>query len=245
MAQAEAGMTCHPPSATAAASLPGSRPALLQDVPGARLLRSGGEALSDAELLAVLVGGGRGGDRSLKLARGLLDEQGSLSALATATPAVLRHQGIPGAGAATLLAALELACRLAKEQIPDSVPLSRPAQVARYLVLRYQQRDQELMGALFLDVRHRLIGEKEIYRGTLHRAAVEPREILKECLLRGAAGFVLFHTHPSGDPTPSSEDLLFTRRMADAAAIVGVELVDHLVLGATGRWVSLRERGAW
>jgi DNA repair protein RadC len=101
------------------------------------------------------------------------------------------------------------------------------------------------MGALFLDLRHGLLGEREIFRGTLHRAAVEPREILKQCLLRGAGGLVLFHTHPSGDPTPSAEDLLFTRRMADAAAVVGVELVDHLVLGSTARWVSLRERGGW
>jgi DNA repair protein RadC len=208
-------------------------------------MRSGGESLSDVELLAVLVGCGHGNDRPLKLARGLLDERDSLSALATTTPAVLRRQGISGAGAASLLAAYELAARLAKEQVPEPAPLSRPDLVARYLVLRYQQRDQELMGALFLDVRHRLIGEKEIYRGTLHRAAVEPREILKKCLLRGAAGFVLFHTHPSGDPTPSAEDMLFTRRLAEAAAIVGVELVDHLILGATGRWTSLRERGAW
>jgi DNA repair protein RadC len=211
----------------------------------ARLLRSGREALSDAELLAVLLGGGRGGDRPLKLARGLLEQRAGLSALATATPAVLRIQGIPEAGAATLLATVELATRLARQRLPDSAFLSRPALLARYLVLRYHQRDQEIMGALFLNVRDRLIGEKEIFRGTLHRAAVEPREILKECLLRGAARVALFHTHPSGDPTPSDEDLLFTRRMAEAATIVGVELVDHLVLGGTGRWVSLRERGAW
>jgi DNA repair protein RadC len=217
----------------------------MQESPAARLVRSGGPALSDVELLAVLVGCGRGGDRALKLARGLLDQRGGLAALATTTPALLRLQGIPEAAASTLLAAYELATRLARQTIPDSALLSRPDLVARYLTLRYQQRDQELMGALFLDVRHRLIGEREIFRGTLHRAAVEPREILKECLVRGAAGFVLFHTHPSGDPTPSSEDLLFTQRMADAAAVVGVELVDHLVLGAIGRWVSLRKRGAW
>ncbi len=115
--------------------------------------------------------------------------------------------------------------------------------MARFLVLRFQQRDQEVMGALFFDVRRQLLGEQEIFRGTLHRAAVEPREILKECLLRGAGGVVLFHTHPSGDPTPSYEDRQFTRRMAQAAAVVGVELLDHLVLGATGLWVSLKRQG--
>jgi hypothetical protein len=99
------------------------------------------------------------------------------------------------------------------------------------------------MGALFLNVRHRILGDAEMFRGTLHRAEVEPREILKECLLRGAAGVVVFHTHPSGDPTPSDADLQFTRRMAYAAALVGVDLVDHLVLGAIGRWVSLKAQG--
>jgi DNA repair protein RadC len=88
------------------------------------------------------------------------------------------------------------------------------------------------------------MGEKEIFRGTLSRAAVEPREILKEGLLRGAAGILLFHTHPSGDPSPSADDLLFTRRLAEAGEVVGVRLVDHMILGGGGRWVSLHQRGA-
>ena len=79
-----------------------------------------------------------------------------------------------------------------------------------------------------MDIRNRFLGEREIFRGTLNRAAVEPREILKEGLLRGAAGVVLFHTHPSGDPAPSAEDIQFTRRMAEAGEVVGVRLVDHL-----------------
>jgi RadC-like JAB domain len=94
------------------------------------------------------------------------------------------------------------------------------------------------MGALFL-------GDQEILRATLSRAEVEPREILKECLLRGTAGVVLFHTHPSGDPTPSDADLLLRFRMAYAATLVGVELVDHLVLGAIGCWVSIKAQGGW
>ncbi len=92
--------------------------------------------------------------------------------------------------------------------------LDRPDAVASYLGLRYSQGDQEKMGALYLDVRNRLIGESEVYRGTLSRAAVEPRAIMKEALLFSASGYVLFHTHPSGDPSPSAEDLTFTRRMA-------------------------------
>ncbi len=123
--------------------------------------------------------------------------------------------------------------------------LDRPDAVASYLSLRYAQEDQEVMGALYLDVRNRLILESDIYRGTLSRAAVEPRTIIKQGLLCSASGFILFHTHPSGDPSPSAEDLTFTRRMAEAGELLGVRLLDHMILGSAGRWVSLGRRGAW
>jgi DNA repair protein RadC len=101
------------------------------------------------------------------------------------------------------------------------------------------------MGALYVNGQHRLVDEAEIYRGTLNRAAVEPRGILQRGLLVGATGFVLFHTHPSGDPSPSAEDLAFTERLFRAAEVVGTQLIDHLVLGGPTSWVSLRERGGW
>jgi DNA repair protein RadC len=203
------------------------------------------QALADAELLGLLLSPGGPDQRALGRARRLLAYTGGLAGLAASSPSMLRHYGLRDGQLAALLAAQELACRLVRRSIPERLPLERPALVARYLTLRYQQRDQEVMGALFLDVRHRLIGDQEAYRGTLHRAAVEPREILKQCLLRGAAGVVIFHTHPSGDPTPSAEDVLFTRRMAEAGSVVGVDLLDHLILGSIGRWVSLKERGMW
>jgi DNA repair protein RadC len=117
--------------------------------------------------------------------------------------------------------------------------------VATYLALRYCGLDQEVMGALFLDTKNHLLAEREIFRGTLSRTAVEPRAVIKQGLLCDAAGLLLFHTHPSGDPSPSAEDLLFTRRMVEAGDLMGIRLVDHLVVGGAGRWVSLRERRAW
>ena len=212
--------------------------------PRERLLRQGGSSLSDSELLAVLLRTGRAGVSVLQMAMDALRESGGLTGLLTATPHSLRRSGLGPAKAATLLAAVEIGRRLAREQL-DSEPLSRPADVARYLALRYHTCDQEVMGALFLDARGRLLGEREMFRGTLSRMTVEPREILRECLQRGAAAIYLFHTHPSGDPSPSAEDLLFTRRMAEAAEIVGVRLIDHVVLGHRGRWVSLKEKSAW
>jgi DNA repair protein RadC len=213
--------------------------------PRERLLQQGGSALADSELLAVLLRTGRRGASAIQMAMDVLRENGGLSGLLTATPHSLRRHGLGPAKAASLLAAVELGRRLAREQLLDREPLSRPVDVARYLALRYHTSDQEVMGALFLDARSLLLGEREMFRGTLSRISVEPREILRECLQRGASSIYLFHTHPSGDPEPSAEDLLFTRRMAEAAEIVGLRLVDHVVLGHRGRWVSLREKSAW
>jgi DNA repair protein RadC len=213
--------------------------------PRERLLEWGAQTVSDAELVAVLLRTGCRGTSAITLATELLLSAGGLTGLLGADPRSLRRPGLGGAKAASLLAAVEIGRRLARAELPKREPLNRPASVARYVNLRYGAGDQEVMGALFVDIRNRLLSEREIFRGTLNRAAVEPREILKEGLLRGAAGVVLFHTHPSGDPSPSGEDVLFTRRMAEAGEVVGVRLVDHLIVGRGGRWASLKDRGAW
>jgi len=213
--------------------------------PRERLLEHGGGSLADSELLAVLLRTGRRGASALQMAMELLRENGGLAGLLTATPHSLRRVGLGPAKAAALLAAVEVGRRLAREQLLDGEPLSRPVDVARYLALRYHTCDQEVMGALFLDVRSHLLGEREIFRGTMSRISVAPREVLRECLQRGASAVYLFHTHPSGDPSPSAEDLLFTRRMVEAADIVGIRFADHVVLGSRGRWVSIREKSAW
>lgn len=213
--------------------------------PRERLLAQGSAALSDAELLAVLLRTGKVGIPATQLAFDLLHELGGLPGLLGATPQLLQSCGVGPAKAASVLAAVEIGRRLGRFELPERAPLTRPGEVARYLALRYRLRDQEVVGALFLDGRNRLLAEREVFRGTLLRTAVEPREILKDALLRGAAGIVVFHTHPSGDPSPSAEDHLFTRRLEDAGAVVGVRLVDHLILGCTGRWVSLRQKSAW
>ncbi len=213
--------------------------------PRERLLAAGPQALSDAELLGVLLRTGRPGASAVDLGRELLRASGGLSGLLGAGWSSLRRGGLAEAKAAAVLAAIEIGRRLARNELPQREPLGHPAAVARYLALRFSVPDQEVMGALFLDTRHRLLGESDVYRGTLNRAAVEPRGLLKEGLLRGAAGLILFHTHPSGDPSPSAEDLAFTRRLAEAAEVLGMRLMDHLILGAAGAWVSLKQRGAW
>lgn len=235
---------------TTAATAGRARPSLIRELPDddrprERLLRHGAAALSDAELVALLLRTGRSGLSAVEVARELLAAVGGLPGLVGTDAVLLRRDGLGDAKLAAVLAAVEIGCRLARSRLPEREPLSHPAAVARYLTMRYARVEQEVMGALFLDTRNRLLGEREVFRGTLNRAAVEPRALLKEALLRGAAGLVLFHTHPSGDPSPSAEDLAFTRRLAEAGEALGVRLLDHLVLGDASRWVSLRERGAW
>lgn len=223
-------------------------PSLIREMPPderprQRLLRSGGEALSDPEVLALVLGSGSRNVCSLELAREILEETAGLPGLVGIRAEALQRRGLGEAKAASVLASLELARRLARAEVPEREPMRRPAEVARYLALRYSLRDQEVMGALFLDTRHRLVGIEELFRGALTRASVEPRQIIALALDRAAEGLALFHTHPSGDPSPTVEDVRFTRRMAEACEVVGLRLADHIILGGTRRWVSLREKG--
>ena len=105
--------------------------------------------------------------------------------------------------------------------------------------------DVEMIYCIFLDAKNTIIAIEKIFSGSLTASAVYPREIVKRLIALKASAFVMVHNHPSGDPSPSAEDLAFTRRLAEAGEIVGVRLVDHLILGGPGRWTSLRQRGAW
>ncbi len=228
-------------------ALPAARPPMAEvapeDRPRERLLRGGTAGLSDAELLAVLLRSGRPGLPVLTLADDLLAACGGLRGLSACDPEMARGQRLGPAQAATVLAAVEIGRRMARHAVPPEL-LADPAIVARYLYLRYGRGDQEVMGAIFLDAHNRRVGETECFRGTLVRMAVEPQPILREAICRNARGILLFHVHPSGDPTPSEEDRIFTTRMSQACTQVGCELLDHLVLGGD-RWVSLRRLRPW
>jgi len=123
--------------------------------------------------------------------------------------------------------------------------LAHPDAVAQFLNRVLADRPQEHMTAVYLDTRNRLIGWTIAHIGTINRAAVEPRTIFQIALSLNAAGVILSHNHPSGDPSPSTEDLAFTRRMAQTGDLLGIRLVDHIILGESGRWISLRQRGGW
>ncbi len=220
-----------------------------EERPRERLLAHGAGVLSDCELIAILLRTGHRGFSVVDLARDLLYDEGrglgglpALALLVEHDLPSLRRKGLGNAKAATVLAAVELARRLARAQLPERRPLGSVAVLARYLNLRYARLDQEAMGAIYVDVRGRIISEREHFVGGLDRTSVEPRAVLKEALRLGATAVAIFHNHPSGDPEPSPEDIAFTRRLSRAAAAVGIDLVDHLVLAGGRRWVSLRER---
>ena len=216
----------------------------LEERPRERLARLGAAALSGEELLALLLGSGLRGESALDSARRLLAAHGGLAGLAGLSGAELRRErGIKTARASVLLAALEIGRRLAAEALSGRDLLNEPSLVKEYLRRARGDGTQERTGVLYLNARNRLLkDDPEIYRGTLDRAVVEPREILKRALLSNAAGLILYHNHPSGDPSPSREDREFTRRLSAAAESVGLRLLDHVVVGREG-CVSFREAG--
>lgn len=214
----------------------GSEPAL------ARLWRRGSRSLCDAELISMLVRPGCSEAAAQETARKVLGGSGLASLLRLEERSFLSQRGLALRQASAVLAAVELGRRMARARIPERRLMDRPDLVAGYLWLRYHQLDQEVVGAVYLDVRGRLIEIRELARGTLCKAAVEPRAFLRPALDNGAWALVMFHTHPSGHPAPSAEDLAFTRRLEEAGQIVGVRLLDHLILGSSKLFVSLSPR---
>jgi len=213
----------------------------VEERPRERLARHGVAALSSRELLALLVGAGSRRASVLDLADSLLAS--GLRGLAGRSLGELEAvRGLGRAKATRVLAALELGVRLASEGRGPTPCLRTPDDSARYLLPRYGARPVETFGLLALDVRHRLKKDAVVSVGCLTSSLVHPREVFQEAVVARAAALILFHNHPSGDPEPSAEDIALTRRLASAGTLMGIEILDHLILGA-GRFVSLKQRG--
>lgn len=209
--------------------------------PRERMARGGAAALSDAEIVALLIEPGRRGRSSLDIARELVAE--GLLALA-------RREWIPGRAVGSLGpsrvarigAALELGRRIAALSSTASETLRDSADLAPRLIARYAHRVQETLGGVYLDARRRIISEREIFVGSLNSATVAPRDVFRHALQDHAASVIVFHNHPSGDPSPSPQDLTFTRQLIDGGKTLGVDVLDHLVVATSG-FVSFRQRG--
>lgn len=205
--------------------------------PRNRLIERGPTALTDGELIAVILR-----HRRHKQHEQALGQANGLSGLFALDRESLIHHGFDEPQAAILKAVGELSCRLARQEMGERFLVKEPEIVARYLHQRYGGTDQEVFGALFVDLRNVLIGEMEAFRGTFCRTAVEPRCLLRRAVALKSCGMVLFHTHPcGGGPDPTEADRRFTRRMAEAGKLVGVRVIDHIVLGHGGSFMSLRQ----
>lgn len=213
------------------------------DRPRERLEMSGSAALSDAELIAlVLRTGGRGND-ALAVASELLNRHGGLRRVSQANGAELaRSRGIGPAKSASILAALEIGRRLERRKLVAGTAMRGPADIFRHFEPELRDLRQERFAVVLLDARHRVMRSEVVSQGTLTASLVHPREVFRPALRDAAAALVLVHNHPSGDPTPSREDREVTIRLSRAGEILGIRVLDHVILGERG-YCSLREEG--
>ncbi len=219
------------------------------DRPREKLIRLGRSVLTDEELIAIFLRTGLHGCNVLELASRLKRQAGSLAALGAmeATDILALSKGIGPAKAATLAAVFELGQRAVREQLA-ALPMADAATVYHYLAGELRYEEQENLIALLLDARHRLIKRVSIYRGTLTRLIIHPRDVFREAVRHNASAIIIVHNHPSGDPTPSKPDEQFTSEIIAAGKLLRIPVLDHVIIGspATNRpkaWYSFREAG--
>ena len=211
--------------------------------PRERLRDSGPAALSDAELLAILLRVGVQGTNVVQLAQQLLVEHRGWSGLLRADYSELcRRRGMGQAKAATLKAAMEIGRRLLIAGVDDRPQIKSPADVASLLMLEMSHLDQEHLRAVLLDTKNRVQEIATIYVGSVNSAQVRIGEVFRDAVRRNSTAMIVAHNHPSGDPSPSPEDILVTRQIVEAGKLLDIDVLDHLIIGR-GRYVSMRERG--
>lgn len=211
--------------------------------PRERLARHGASSLSDAELIAIILRSGAEGINVIDMATALMRHyNSSLRELGEAGLEQLQeHHGVGPAKASQILAAIELGRRVLLAS-PESRPqVQTPDAVVRLLSPEVAYAEQEHVKAVLVDSRNYVIATPTIYKGSLNSASVRVAELFREAIRRNAAGIILAHNHPSGDPTPSPEDIHLTRQVFDAGKLLSIDLLDHIIIGHT-RWVSLKEQ---
>ncbi|MBV9190131.1 MAG: DNA repair protein RadC [Betaproteobacteria bacterium] len=213
-----------------------------EDRPRERLLAQGAAALSDAELVAVLLRSGVRGKSAVDLARDLLARYEGVTRMLEAGAELESIKGLGPAKRAQFEAAIELARRALREKLKLSAALTSPGAVRDYLRLKLAARKEEAFVCMWLDAQHKVIDVEEAFSGTLTQTSVYPREIVKSALRYNAAAVILAHNHPSGVAQPSQSDELLTRNLKEALALVEVKVLDHFIV-AGHQAISFAERG--
>jgi DNA repair protein RadC len=210
--------------------------------PRERLARLGSKSLSNAELLAILLRVGVRGENAVQVAQRLLKTFGGIMGLHRAAfDEVCAQYGVSTAKAAQIKAALELGNRMKQENI-ERGSIHSPDEAAQLILYEMSALDQEELWVMLLDTRNHFLMNETVYRGSLNSSQVRVGELFKSAVRRNAASIIVAHNHPSGDPTPSPDDIAVTRAIVEAGKLLDIDVLDHLVIGG-GKYVSLKERG--
>jgi DNA repair protein RadC len=217
-----------------------------EERPRERLQRHGASALSDAELIAILLRTGVKGQSAVQLAQEILKHHSVEELVSAPLEALAKIKGVGSTKAVQLKAALELAARLSRPR--ERTVIDTPQKASAAIRDKLQNLDHEEFRVLLLNTKHALIRVAEVSRGSLNASIVEPREVFKDAIAASAASMILAHNHPSGDPTPSTEDIAITKRLVKAGELLNITVLDHIILGrrTQGRdqdYVSLKELG--
>lgn len=214
-----------------------------EERPRERMMQYGAESLSQAELLAILLRTGTRRESAIHVAQRILGQVGGLRRLADLSIEELTQiKGIGPAKAVQLKAGMELGRRMANTRLDQPVTIRSPHDAADILTeqLRYLQKEHFV--CLFLNTKNHVIAQETLSMGSLNASIVHPREVFRAAIKCSSASIICAHNHPSGDPTPSPEDISLTRRLLEAGEIVGIDVLDHLIIGDDG-FVSMKERG--
>jgi DNA repair protein RadC len=215
----------------------------IDERPRERLARLGAQALTNAELFAILLRVGVPGENAVQVGQRLLKEFGGISGLHKAPFDELCNQrGIGTAKAAQIKAAIEMGGRLLLESPEERPMVNSPADAAALVSFEMSALEQEHLRVMLLDTRNRVLGIVEVYQGSINSSQIHVGEIFKAAIRRNSPALIVIHNHPSGDPTPSPDDVVVTRAIVQAGKLLDVDVLDHMIIGQ-GRWVSLKERG--
>jgi DNA repair protein RadC len=210
--------------------------------PRGRICEHGPAALSDAELLAIVLGSGIGELNAVQLAQRMLVDYGSWIGLQRVSAGeLIQLHGIGEAKAARIIASMEIGRRLVLAQPEQRPQIESPADVAKLLMVEMCALEQEQLRVILLNTKNYVLKIETVYIGTINSAAVRVCEVFKAAIRHNAAAIIVAHNHPSSDPAASPEDLVVTRQLREAGELLGIEVLDHVIIGQ-GRWISLRER---
>lgn len=214
----------------------------VDDRPRERLIKFGAEVLSNAELLAIILRVGTKSESAINMANRILGSNGGLQYLSSATVQELGNiKGIGSAKAAQIKAALELGKRLRGFRSDVKVKISSPEDIVEIVMEDMRYLKKEYLKTIFLNTKNIVIDVKDLSIGSLNSSIVHPREIFSEAIRKSSSSIVICHNHPSGDPTPSQEDINITKRLFEVGKLVGIDLLDHVIIG-DGNYISLKEK---